>query len=42
MTKKDDNRKKSVHNGNGNFSRSRFSKQPHKNYTDILKRQTSL
>lgn len=24
MTKKDDNRKKNVHNGNGNFSRSRF------------------
>lgn len=36
MTKKDDNRKKNVHNGNGNFPALVFSIQPHKKYTQIF------
>jgi len=46
MTKIGDKRKKSVHNGNGTFSRSRFSIQPQKIYklfdTENLARNSIL
>lgn len=41
MIKKDDNRKKNVHNGNGKFSRACFSNIRNK-FTNTLKRKTSL